>query len=146
MPIRSRSSCSAPEPPSNLLPAHTKTNAVLALRKTGLKRILGWLCTQGLATGVTQQADGSVSWRWAHVAVTFTNRAIHVTGQLWEDQMATVVDTEMQCSLTSTAQLSVQVTGPAPHPVSADVLIDALASLLRNVFYAATRHQKWLVP
>ncbi len=129
----------APQPPPNLLPEHTKANAVLALSQTGLNRILGWLCTQGLATGVTQQADGSVSWRWAHVAVTFTDHGIHVTGQLWEDQTVTVVDTEMQCSLTSTAQLSVQLTGPAPHPVGADVLIDAWASLLRKVFYAATR-------
>ena len=128
-----------PQPPPNLLPDHSTANAVVALSETGLNRTIGWLCAQGLATGTTPQPDGSVSWRWTHVAASFTDHAIHLTGQLWQGESATAVDAELQCSLTSSAQLSVHLTAPKPQPAGTDVLIDACAHLLRRTFFAATR-------
>jgi hypothetical protein len=137
--MRCTAHTATPAPPPNLLPDHTPANAVVALSETALNRILSWLCAEGLATGMTTQSDGLVSWRWTHVAATFTDHAIHLTGQLWQGKTTAVIDAELQCSLTSSAQLSVHLTAPNPQPESADLLVDAWATLLRRLFYAATR-------
>src|SRR5262249_52004427 len=67
---------------ASLLPARTPANAVVALSETGLNRVLDSLCTRGHAFGSTRLSSGAVDWRWVHVAVRFTDKAIQLTGQL----------------------------------------------------------------
>jgi hypothetical protein len=137
--MRCTADTATPAPPPNLLLDHTTANAVVALSETGLNSVLSWLCAEGIATGMTPRPEGLVSWRWAHVAAAFTDHAIHLTGELWQGETATVVDAELQCSLTSSAQLSAHLTAPDPQPAGAGILIDAWVGLLRRLFYAATR-------
>jgi Collagen triple helix repeat (20 copies) len=123
----------------NLL-VESAANAAVALSETGLNSMLDWLCAQGHATGTTQLDDGPASWRWTHVTATFTNDGnIHLTGQLCRDKLTIMVDAAMQCSLTSSAQLSVRLSAPEPQPPEADLIIDAAATLIRRIFfYVAT--------
>ncbi|MDQ4033748.1 MAG: hypothetical protein M3332_16495, partial [Actinomycetota bacterium] len=115
-------------------------NAAVAWSETGLNSVLSWLCARGLATGTAQLADGPVSWSWMHVTMTFTNEDnIHLTGQLWHDKSTVMVDSVVQCSLTSSTQLSVRLSAPGPQPPNAGLITEASATLIRRIFYAATR-------
>jgi len=137
--MRCAATTSAPAWSTNLLLEST-ANAAVALSETGLNSVLGWLCAQGLDTGTAQLVDGPVSWRWTHVTVTFTNdENIHLAGQLRRDEMTVMVDTNVQCSLTSSAQLSVRLSASGPQPQEAELIIEASATLIRRIFYAATR-------
>ncbi|MGH4010371.1 MAG: hypothetical protein ACRDTH_19795 [Pseudonocardiaceae bacterium] len=129
----------APAWPANLLPDLSTANTAVALSERGLNRALGWLCAQGLASGTTQLADGPAYWRWTHVAVTFTNdENVHLTGQLWRGVKAVTVDVSVQCSLTSSAELSVRLSATKTQPPEADLIIKATTALIRRVFHAAT--------
>jgi hypothetical protein len=127
-----------PPPVPNLFTDDSTANVVVALSETALNRVLSRLCAQGLATGTTQHAHDSVSWRWAHAAVSFTDHTIHLTGKLCRDKTNFVVDSEVQCSLAPSGQLDVQMAEPHPQPVGAGIVTDAWAQLLRQLFFAVT--------
>ncbi len=136
--MRCAAKTSAPAWSTNLL-VESAANAAVALSETGLNSVLGWLCARGLATGSAQLVDGPVSWRWERVTVTFTNdENIHLTGQLWRDETTIMVDTAVRCSLTSSGQLAMRLIAAGPRPPEADLIIEALATLIRRIFYAAT--------
>jgi hypothetical protein len=137
--MRSAPRTATPARPPNLLPDHTAANTVVAVSETGLNSILSWLCAQGLATDTTHHPGSRVSWRWDNVAARFTDHTIHLTGQLWRGENATIVEAELHCSLTSSAQLSVRLTAADSQMPDVDVLLDAWAHLLRRTFFAATR-------
>lgn len=123
---------------TNLL-AESPANAAVALSETGLNSMLDWLCTQGFATGTAQLVDGPVSWRWTRVAATFTDdENIHFTGQLRCAETAVMVDTSLHCCLTSSGQLSVRFCAGERRPPRADLIVDAAASMIRDIFAAAT--------
>ncbi|MDQ3764997.1 MAG: hypothetical protein M3460_26855 [Actinomycetota bacterium] len=127
----------APAGPADLLRRPTTANAAVAVSETGLNQVLGWLCARGLAAGTAQLGHGPIHWRWTHVAVTFTDdENVRLTGQLWHGATAIEVDAAMQCSLTASGQLSLQLTSPMPRPAEADLLIEATATLIRSVFAA----------
>jgi hypothetical protein len=137
--MRCAAKTSAPAWSTNLL-VESAANAAVALSETGLNSVLGWLCAQGLATGTAQLVNGPVAWRWTHVTVTFTSdENIHLTGQLWRDETTVMVDTAVQCSLTPSGQLAVRLSAAGSQPPEADLIIDASATLIRRIFYAATR-------
>ncbi|MDQ4103169.1 MAG: hypothetical protein M3186_05485 [Actinomycetota bacterium] len=137
--MRCAAEASMPMWSTNLL-AESPANVAVALNETGLNNMLGWLCAQDLATGMTQLVDGPVSWRWTRVTATFTDEeSIHFTGQLWRDETAVTVDTSVYCSLTSSGQLSVRLCAAGPQPPEADLIVEATASLIYGIFGAATR-------
>ncbi|MGH3808947.1 MAG: hypothetical protein ACRDRU_20430, partial [Pseudonocardiaceae bacterium] len=138
--MRCAATTPAPTWSKNLL-VESAANVAVALSETGLNTVLDWLCTQGLATGTTQLAEGPVSWRWTHVMMTFTHdENIHLTGRLWRAESTVAVDAFMHCSLTSSAQLSVRLSTPGPQPPEADLLTNATETLLRRIFFStATR-------
>jgi hypothetical protein len=124
---------------ANLLP-ESAANMVVALGETGLNSLLGRLCAQGLATGTVQLGGGSVAWCWTHVTASFTGgQDIHLTGELLCDETTIKVDAAVTCSLTSDAQLSVQLSGHGTQLPEADLIIKASATVIRRIFFAATR-------
>ena len=137
--MRCATKTSAPPWSTNLL-GKSAANAAVAWSETGLNSALSWLCARGLATGTAQLVGGPVSWSWTHVTMAFTDdQNFHLTGQLWRDKSTVMVDSVVQCSLTSSAQLSVRLVAPGPQPPEADLIIEASATLIRCIFYAATR-------
>lgn len=105
--MRCTATSSTPAWSTNLLVA-SPANAAVALSETGLNSMLSWLCSHDLASGTAQLVDGPVAWRWMHVTAIFTNDdSIHLTGQLRRREATVMVDTVLQCSLTSSGVLSV---------------------------------------
>jgi Collagen triple helix repeat (20 copies) len=136
--MRCEARTSAPAWSTNLLVEST-ANMAVALSEAGLNSLLGWLCSQGLAAGTAQLIHGPVSWRWGHVTAAFTNDGnIHLTGQLVQDQMTIMVDTVVQCTLMSSAQLPVRTSAVASQPPQVDLITEASETLMRRIFYAAT--------
>ncbi|MGB9281775.1 MAG: hypothetical protein WCB57_17100, partial [Pseudonocardiaceae bacterium] len=132
--MRSTATTSAPAWSTNLLVV-SPANAAVALSEAGLNNMLNWLCAHDLATGTAQLVDGPVAWRWMNVTATFTDDDnIHLAGQLKRAESTVMVDTAMQCSLTSAGQLSVRVSDIGPQPPDADLIIEASAGLIRHIF------------
>ncbi len=137
--MRCTATTSTPAWSANLLVA-SPANAAVALSETGLNSMLSWLCAEDLATGTAYLVDGPVVWRWMHVTAAFTNDGnIHLNGRLRRDGATVVVDTVLQCSLTSSGELSVQVSDAGPQSGDADLIIEASSNLICRIFSGAKK-------
>ncbi|MBV8992442.1 MAG: hypothetical protein JO287_01790, partial [Pseudonocardiales bacterium] len=131
--------CTAKNPPprwsGNPFEA-SPANATVALSEAGFNKMLDWLCAEDLAMGTARLADGPATWCWTHIAAAFIDENnIHFTGDLRHDETTIRVDTAVQCSLTSSGQLSVH----AADAGSQDLIVEAVAGLIRRVFSAASK-------
>lgn len=135
--MRCESKTASPAWSKNLI-VESSANAAVAYSETGLNSVLSWLCAQGLSAGTTQRGDGGLSWRWTQVTATIVGDGnIGFVGQLQRAESTVMVDVVVQCALTSSAELSVELITPAP-PAEADLIIEATAALIRGILYAAT--------
>jgi hypothetical protein len=133
-----RESKDAPPAWSHNLLVESAANAAVAYSETGLNSVLSWLRAQGLAAGTAQLVNGGLSWCWTQVTANIVGDGnIGFVGQLQCGESTVMVDVVVQCSLTSLAELSVELITPAP-PAEADLIIAATAALIRGIFYAAT--------